>query len=89
MTIVQERYNPIVVAANSTVTIYGNNVGGFLCTATGTITLVANAAEGKVQTTLLSAFPVTVGIYYPLPFYLGSKGGTFTTASSGAGVLGV
>ncbi len=89
MSVIQERYNPIVVGANSTVTIHGNNIGGFLCTATGTITLVANAADGKPQTTLLNAFAVTAGIYYPLPFYLGRNGGTFTTASSGAGLLGV
>lgn len=89
MSVIQERYNPIVVAANSTVLIHGDNVGGFLCTASGTITLVANAYDGKAQQTLLTAFAVTAGIYYPLPFFLGRNGGTFTTASSGAGLLGV
>lgn len=89
MSVVQERYNPIVVAANTTVPIYGNNIGCFLCTATGTITLVANANDGKAETTLLSAMAVTAGFYYPLPFYLGKNGGVFTTASNGAGVLGV
>lgn len=86
---IQERYQPIVVGANSTVTIHSNQVGGFLCTASGTITLVAAASDGKPQTTLLNAFAVTAGVYYPLPFFLGAQGGTFTTASSGAGLLGV
>lgn len=86
--VVQERYKPIVVGANSTVDINNNGVGGFLCTVTGTMTLVANAADGKAATTLINAMTVTAGVYYPLPFYLGSNGGTFTTAGGGAGVLG-
>lgn len=84
----QERYTPVVVAANSTVTIGATAVGGFLCTANGTITLVAAAADGKAQTTLINAMTVTAGTYYKLPFFLGKMGGTFTTAGGGAGVLG-
>jgi len=86
---VQERYNPIVVGTNSTVRITGDNVGGFVCTVSGTITLVANAADSKPQTTLLTNFPVTAGVYHPLPFYLGKNGGTFTTAGGASGLLGV
>lgn len=88
MSVVQERYSPIPIGANSTVNITGSNIGGFLCTASGTITLVANASGGKPQITLLTAFAVTAGIYYPLPFFLGNNGGTFTTASSAAGLIG-
>lgn len=89
MTVIRERYTPLVVAANSTNTIYGNSIGGFLCSVSGTVTLVANPQDGKAAVTILSAFPVTAGIYYPLPFYLSSNGGTFTSAGGAAGVLGI
>lgn len=87
--IVREQYTPVPVAANSTTTISNVAIGGFLCTAAGTITLVANAADGKAQTTIINAMSVSAGVYYPLPFVLGKQGGTFTTASSAAGVLAV
>jgi len=70
--VIQERYTPLPVAANSTVIIYGDNVGGFLCTTSGTITLVSNAHDGKVQTTIVNAMSVTAGIWYPLPFFIGT-----------------
>ena len=89
VTQVRERYSPVPVAVNTAVTITSNAIGGFACTVSGTITLVANAADGKPQTTLLSAMPVTAGVYLPLPFYLGKEGGTFTTAGGAAGLLGV
>ena len=89
MATIQERYNPIVVGASSTTIIHSDNVGCFLCTASGTITLVSNAHDGKAQTTLLNAFAVTQGAFYRLPFYLGRNGGTFTTAAGAAGLLGV
>ena len=82
MSVVQERYNPVVVGANSTVTFTSNNVGGFLCQVSGTITLVANQYDSVPTTTLLNAFPVVAGIYYPLPFYVGKNGGSFTTAGA-------
>lgn len=87
--IVRERYAPVVVAANSTVAITSNSTGCFLCQVSGTITLTTNAQDGKAATTLLNAFPVTAGIYYPLPFYLSANGGSFTTAGGAAGLLGV
>lgn len=85
---VQERYTPKPVAANSTVTISGSGVGGFLCTTSGTITLVRDDGQGAT-TTLVNAMAVTAGVYYPLPFYLGPTGGTFTTAGGAVGCLGV
>jgi hypothetical protein len=80
---------PVPVAANTSVAISGSSVGGFLCTANGTITLTTNPSEGKAGVTLINAMSVTAGNWYKLPFYLGRNGGTFTTASSGAGVLAV
>lgn len=85
----QERYVPVVVAANTAVPINNISIGGFLCTVSGTITVATLASDTKAATTLLSAFPVSAGVYYPLPFYIGPNGGTFTTASGAAGLLGV
>lgn len=82
------RYSPIVVGAGATVPITSNMVGKFICTTTGTITIVANAADGKPQTTLLTTFAVTGGQIYELNLYLGKEGGTITSASA-VGVLGV
>jgi hypothetical protein len=86
---IQERYTPYPVAANATVEIAGSALGGFLCTTAGTITVVRNASGGNPQLTILTAHPVSAGIYYPLPFYLGTQGGTFTAAGGASGLLGV
>lgn len=88
VTQVRERYSPVPVAVNTAVTITSNSTGGFMCSTSGTITLVSAAADGKVQTTLL-VLAVTAGVYYPLPFYIGKEGGTFTTSGGAAGLLGV
>ncbi len=82
------RYSPIVVGAGATVPITSNMVGKFICTTTGTITIVSNANDGKPTTTLLTAFPVTAGAIYELNLYIGKEGGTITSASA-VGVLGV
>ena len=52
------------------------------------ITLVANQADGKPETTLLDTFAVTAGDILELKMFIGKNGGYITTASSGAGVLG-
>lgn len=85
----QERYNPVIVAANTTVNLPHNAVGIFLCTATGTITINVKKQDGRPAYTLLTAFPVTIGTTYKIPFYLGTNGGSITTDTLGAGVLGV
>lgn len=87
--VIQERYSAVPVAANTTVPIYSQSIGGFLCTTSGTITLVANKTEERVQTTLINAMAVSAGVYYPLPFYIGKNGGTFTTAGGAIGLLGI
>lgn len=89
MTYIRERFTPVVVPADSTVNITSESVGGFLCQVAGTITLVSNTNDGQPARTLLSAFPVTAGLYYPLPFFIGYNGGTFTTAGGAAGLLGM
>ena len=87
--VIQERYNPVPVGANSTVTIYGNNIGCFVCTTSGTLTVVSNAYDGKPQTTIINALAVTAGVVYPLPFFLGTNGGTVTTGGGAVGTIGV
>jgi len=85
----QERFSPYPVAANTTINLSASGLGGFLCKVSGTISCVRNASGGNPQLTIIDAHPVTAGTYYPLPFYLGTNGGTFTTAGGAVGVLGV
>lgn len=85
-----ERYAPIPVGVNSTVTSGTNSIGGFLCVTSGAITVSTTGALQGVSTatTLFTNFPVTAGTYYPMPFV--TIGGVKLVASSGAsGVLGV
>jgi len=87
--IIQERYSPIPIPANTTVEVSGNAVGVFICTTSGTLTVVSNAYDGKPTTTLINALTVTAGTTYWIPFFLGSQGGTVTTAGGAVGCLGV
>lgn len=81
---IEERYTPVVVGVNATVRVYGQQIGGFIAVTSGTITIVDNGGV-----TILSALPVTAGVYYPLPMYLknGSQQATFTTAGGASGTL--
>jgi hypothetical protein len=79
---VQERYTPIVVGVDSTITLHANNIGGFLAKTAGTVTVTA--PDGTV---IVNAVPVAAGGYTPLPFYLGRSGGTFTTAGGASGTV--
>ena len=85
--VVQERYNPIVVAANSTVVVYGDNIGGFIPLTDGAITIVSNPHDGKPKTTLITNLPVTAGFYCPLPIFIGKEGGTVTASGGASGLL--
>lgn len=80
--IVQERYQPAIVGVNSTYVINGQNLGGFLAVTAGTITVTT--ANG---TAVLSAFPVSAGVYYPLPFFMGQTGSTLVTAGGASGTV--
>ena len=85
--VVQERYNPIVVGANATVTVYGDNIGGFIPLTDGALTIVSFPQDGKPQTTLLTNYPVTAGFYVPLPIFLGKSGGTVAASGGASGLL--
>lgn len=82
---VRERFRPQPMGINSIFEIRGINVGGFLATVSGTLTLT-----DKDGTVLVSAVPVTAGVYTPLPFiFTGSQGATVTLAGGAAGTLAV
>lgn len=81
---VQERFDPVVVGVNTTVTLNGDTIGGFLAATAGTVTVVDGAG-----TTIINAHPVAAGSYFPMPFNLQRAGGTFTTAGGASGTLGV
>ena len=53
----------------------------------GTIAIVSYPQDGKPQATILTGYPVTAGVYCPIPVYLGKSGGMFTTASGASGLL--
>jgi hypothetical protein len=86
---IQERFSPYPVAANTTINVAASGLGGFLCKTAGTISCVRAASGGQPSLTIIDAHPVSAGVYYPLPFYLGTQGGTFTTAGGASGTLGV
>ena len=82
---VRERFRPQPVAANGSFAIKGPNLGGFLATVAGTLTLTD--ADGTV---LVNAVPVAAGAYVPLPFvFATSQGATVQLAGGAAGTLAV
>lgn len=82
MSKVQERYTPRLMAANTSTTLTGPSVGGFISVTAGTLS-ITSVDSGNV----LTAFPVAVGTYYPLPIYVGQNGGTVTLAGGASGTL--
>jgi len=80
---IKERYRPLPIAVNTAVPFTSQQIGGFLCQTAGTVSLTTVSG-----TVILNAFPVLAGVYYPMPFYVHTQGGTFTTAGGASGVLG-
>lgn len=78
-------YSPLLLGAGASESIRASRIGGFLCTTTGTITIVRNDGGGST-TTLVNALPVTAGEWVDIPMLIGSNGGTITSASA-VGVL--
>lgn len=71
----KEVYSPYPIAVNATLNLPDSQVtqiGGFLATTAGTITIASQS------TTLLNAHPVTAGQYLPLPMWLPGQGATLT-----------
>jgi len=76
---VRERFRPQPMAIDSNFTIRGPNVGGFLATVSGTLTLTD--PDGTV---LVNAVPVTAGVYTPLPFVFSTAQGAIVQLGGGA-----
>ena len=82
---VRERFRPQPMAANSSYTIRGVNIGGFLATVAGTLTVTDPSG-----TVLVNAVPVTAGVYTPLPFVFSTgEGAVVSLAGGAAGTLAV
>ena len=79
---IQERYHGTAMAANTTFTVTGNSVAGFICVTAGTLTITR--ADGT--TILVNALPVSAGVYYPLPILV-AAGATVTLASGASGTI--
>ena len=87
MSQIQERYRPVVIAADATVTLPATaNIGGFLAADSGTITVI-----DSLGVTVIAGVPVTSGIYTPMPFKLAGGGIPIvvTLAGGASGTLGV
>jgi hypothetical protein len=79
----QERYQPQLIDVDGTYVGTYDSIGGFLCKTGGLLTVTR--ADSVV---IVDEMPVTAGIWYPLPFFVG-KGATITLASGASGTLGV
>lgn len=80
--LIKERYRPVAVGVNATVPFTFQTIGGFLCLTSGTLTVTRE--DGG---TLFTGLPVTAGQFVRIPFYIGARGGTVTTASNASGIL--
>lgn len=83
--IVKLRYTPLLVGAGETLSITSDTIGGFLCVTAGTIS-ISRKNEDNTTTALVTALPVSAGVWVDIPFYLGTWGGTITSATA-VGVL--
>ena len=78
-----ESYRAEPMSANASFKVGGARIAGFLCVASGTITVTD--ADGTV---LLNALPVTAGAQVSLPmFFKTTQGGTVTLGTNAAGTL--
>ncbi len=82
MTRVTAGLRPVPIAANGTLVVKGESIGGFLPSAGGTI-----AVDDPDGNAVIAATTVTAGVYIPLPCYFGKPGAEVTLASDAAGSL--
>lgn len=80
--VVQERYQPKPMAANSSLKVSKQSIGGFLCVTSGSVTV-----KDYVGNDLVDELPVTAGVYHPIPIYLGPHGGTIELGGGASGTL--
>jgi hypothetical protein len=82
-------YKAVPVAANSTVTIQGSRIGGFIPTAAGTWTFTLRQ-EGVADVVLpgIAVAAGGVGTDVDFPIFVGTTGrSSVTTSGGGAGIL--
>lgn len=82
---VRENYVPSILAANSSTQVRSGagELGGFLCTTAGTITVYDGiGASGKIIDTMA----VTAGVFHSMPFGFGT-GLYVVLAGGGAGTM--
>jgi hypothetical protein len=65
--IVQESYQPRRMTASGVIFTGPGQLGGFFATAAGTVQITDADA-----TSIVDAFTVTAGVFYPLPFSMGN-----------------
>jgi hypothetical protein len=79
---VKAHYRPQPMAAGSSYQVGGIHLSGFLPTVTGTMTITD--ANGTV---LVSALPVTAGIYVQIPLLFNTPMGGTVALTTAAGTL--
>lgn len=88
---VKERFRGTFMAANDVLALpNAGGISGFLAKTDGTITVtVSDGSNGSsVSTvTVVSAHPVTAGVYVPIPLEFPQLGGTVTLGGGASGTL--
>lgn len=88
MTAVRERFNPHPMGVDSSFTIRGSQMGGFLAKTAGTITVTSTTTDGLNPLTLVDAHPMLAGNYVPIPImFPANSGATVTLAGGASGTL--
>ena len=81
----QETYNPVPMSASGPVSAMAVNLGGFLCSTSGTLQLRHTNVGGAIA---VASFPVTAGVWHAIPLAFGS--GAYAELGGGAtGTFGV
>ncbi len=83
--VITERYRPVSLGVNEVYSMPQGqqSLGGFIAVTAGTITIV-----NGLGATVLSAFPVAAGVYYPLPVFAPASVITLAGGASGTILLG-
>lgn len=81
---VQESWSYKPLVASGQVAARDGQLGGFLCSTAGTVTVYDNAAAtGNV---MVANMPVTAGVYHPMPFSF-TTGCYFVLAGGATGTV--
>lgn len=85
MQVVNESYSPWPLAASGLVVgAEGGQIGGFLCTTSGTVRLSYGSAGAGAE--FVAEVAVTAGVFLPMPFSI--PPGSYAYATLGGGAEG-